>query len=479
MSIRSRLVAITATLTLLVTGGDPRLRAVPARINVPARPEPDNRNVIVQLFNWPFRAITTAMPQLRAAGYSYVLVSPPQRSNEHVREWWGRYQPIDFSVIDGPLGTEAEFRTMNVEADRRGIQILVDVVGNHTIDITEMPSSDFVRLRGDEIVGERFPQFDPGDFHRRCAVDDQNPPSLTQCWLSNNLCDLKTETSKVRAVLHRYLLKLVSLGVDGFRFDAAKHIDPAFFAEVLRDLPNAYAFGEVITSSARSMPRIDALDFYDFPLAATLKRALAFGGDLQALRDPAAHDGALEGSKAVTFVRNHDIDRGQANDRGLDAGSLNTFGVGWNGPDQPLTESDIVLAYAYILGREDGLPYVFADMPNPGVRDKRKDAFDDERIVAFIRFHNLSLAGQGGIARRPEIWRDTGSPNALAWQRGTDRLVIINKAAEPLVVRNLATTLVPGRYIEVRTASPLDVGDDGRIREWIVPGQTAVMFVKE
>src|SRR4051812_44768719 len=114
MSIRSRLVGITATLMLLVICGEPGLRAVPAPINLSALPEPDNRNVIVQLFNWPFRAITRAMPQLRAAGYSHVLVSPPQRSNERVREWWGRYQPIDFSVIAGPLGTEAEFRAMNV-----------------------------------------------------------------------------------------------------------------------------------------------------------------------------------------------------------------------------------------------------------------------------------------------------------------------------------------------------------------------------
>ena len=105
MSIRSRLVAATSTLMLLVICGEPRLRAVPPRVSMPALPEPDNRNVIVQLFNWPFHAITTAMPQLRAAGYSHVLVSPPQRSNEHVPEWWGRYQPIDFSAIEGPLGT--------------------------------------------------------------------------------------------------------------------------------------------------------------------------------------------------------------------------------------------------------------------------------------------------------------------------------------------------------------------------------------
>lgn len=181
----------------------------------------------------------------------------------------------------------------------------------------------------------------------------------------------------------------------------------------------------------------------------------------------------------MTFVRNHDIDRGQAGDRGLDLGSQATFGIGWNGPARPLSESDVILAYACILGREDGLPYVFVDMPGSGGSDKREDRFDDPKLVPFIRFHNLCLAGEGGVARRPDHWLDLGSADAIAWQRGTDRLVVINKASAPHPLRNLATSLQPGRYIEVATGWPLDVDAAGTIAEWNVPGQTAVMFVKQ
>ena len=53
-------------------------------------PEPDNRNVIVQLFNWRFVEIANAMPTLKALGYSHIHVSPAQRSNENVWQWWGR-----------------------------------------------------------------------------------------------------------------------------------------------------------------------------------------------------------------------------------------------------------------------------------------------------------------------------------------------------------------------------------------------------
>jgi hypothetical protein len=44
----------------------------------PGIPEPQQRNVIVQLFNWRSSEITKVLPRLRAIGYSRVHVSPPQ-----------------------------------------------------------------------------------------------------------------------------------------------------------------------------------------------------------------------------------------------------------------------------------------------------------------------------------------------------------------------------------------------------------------
>src|SRR5690242_14630500 len=56
-------------------------------------PEPEQRNVIIQLFNWRFDDIRQVIPRLKELGYSHVHVSPPQKSNEQVWQWWGRYQP--------------------------------------------------------------------------------------------------------------------------------------------------------------------------------------------------------------------------------------------------------------------------------------------------------------------------------------------------------------------------------------------------
>lgn len=443
-------------------------------------PAPDQRNVIVQLFNWKFDDVKAVLPTLKTLGYSHVHVSPPQKSNEHVWQWWGRYQPVDFNTIDGPpLGSESAFQQMNAVADTPAskMNIIVDVVFNHTVDITEQPSPPFIVMNGNQVSSERFLQFDPQHFHSRCNISD--PSTEQTCWLSNNLADLKTTDSHVRQVARNYLQKLANLSADGFRFDAAIHIEPGFYSDVLSAVPGKFAFGEIIKerpSHFAAWRAIQEMDFYDFPLTKTMREAFAFGGDLRTLKNPKASDQALDGPKAVTFVRNHDIDRGQADDRGLDPGGRQTFGIGWDEAAHTLDRTDVHLAYAYLFGREDGLPYVFVDM-NTLPPAEQDDRFDDPFVVAGIRFHNLCLAGQDGVARRQEVWR-IETPNTIGWQRGDDRFIVINKADQPHEINDLGTSLQPGTYTEVRTGWSLHVQPNHVIHHWSVPARRAMMFVR-
>ena len=174
-----RLTGVLLILSGIVFAPRPLLATIPGIAS--GIPEPAQRNVIVQLFNWPFQDITRVLPQLKTLGYSHIHISSPQRSNEVVWQWWGRYQPIDLSVIAGPLGSERDFQMLNEEANRQGIQVLVDVVFNHTVDITELPEPNFVELKDNQISSEKFPQFEPMDFHRRCRIDDSDPTRVQQC----------------------------------------------------------------------------------------------------------------------------------------------------------------------------------------------------------------------------------------------------------------------------------------------------------
>jgi alpha-amylase len=442
----------------------------------PGIPEPEHRNVIVQLFNWRFDDIRRVIPRLRELGYTHVHVSPPQKSNESVWQWWGRYQPVDFGTIAGPLGSEAEFKAMNDAASENGIQIIVDVVLNHTVDVDDAPPG-LVRLDGNRVVAAGFPQFGPADFHDRCNVDGGD--TVQKCWLSGALMDLKTESGHVRQVAKEYLKKLSGLGASGYRFDAARHIESDFFPDVLSAVPGKFAFGEIILdhpSDFGSHLSIAEMHYYDFPLVETMREAFAFGGDLRILKDPKNNDRALDGPKAITFVRNHDIDRGQNDDRGITDGGRDKLGIGWDEGLHKLDRTDVNLAYAYVLGREDGLPYVFTDMNTLPEADQ-DDRFDDPFVVAAIRFHDLSLADTGGVSRRPDLWQ-IETQNAIGWQRGADRFIVINKAAAQLPIDGLRTTLQAGEYKEVHTGWPMRVEPGGIIQPWSVPARSAVMFVR-
>lgn len=214
-----------------------------------------------------------------------------------------------------------------------------------------------------------------------------------------------------------YLQKLQTLGVDGFHFDAAIHVEPEFYSDVLTAVPGALTFGETIKDQSSDFSdwlAIEEMDYYDSPLTRTMREAFGFGGDLRILRNPKAEDRALDGPKAITFVRNHDIDRGQNFDRGLDGSDgRRSFGIGWNEGTGSLDRTDVDLAYAFIFGREDGLPYVFVDMPTREVQDDRFDP----AIVAGIRSTIcalLAMAASPGDPRSGASKRRTPSASSAA-----------------------------------------------------------------
>ena len=78
-----RVIFLTVWLILFWCGAAFALRADVSGVAA-GIPEPKNRNVIVQLFNWPLKEVTKVLPDLKALGYSHVHVSPRQRSNERV-----------------------------------------------------------------------------------------------------------------------------------------------------------------------------------------------------------------------------------------------------------------------------------------------------------------------------------------------------------------------------------------------------------
>lgn len=408
-------------------------------------PEPTKTNVILQAFNWKFAHVELALPELKGIGYTYVLVSPPQKSHPST-EWWGRYQPVDFTKIDGPLGTAAQFASMNAKADQLGVKILVDAVLNHMADHPDYVTKD----SGGQVINLQYPRFSSNDFHLPRIEIASDP--LTG-WLG--LPDLKTESPYVRGEAKNYLRMLVDdYQVDGFRFDAIRHIEDPFFEDVLQAVPQQqlFLFGEYVTANPQDIgPYLDSMDAYDFPLARTMKEAFAWGGDLRTLVAPRDAQKALHGVNAVTWVKHHDLAAPREDEAERAQWDYWRIGGRSGGVDE-------ILAYAYILGRREGTPLVYVDKYNhPMVR-------------AGVRFHNLAL----GQAMHWLI----KAQNQLAWQRGEELLVAINKHGDRWDPGTLDTTLKAGDYLDLVSGDEFNVGGDHKLNGLALDGSSAAFLVR-
>jgi alpha-amylase len=341
-------------------------------------------DVVVQLFNWPFDRITNEMPLLARMGYAQIHVSPPNLTIDS-DQWWGRYQPVDYRKIEGPLGDEAAFKRMIDAAKRNGIRIIVDIVFNHTAnERSPLPASAEVLNR---TLG---PLFSAQDYQPAFCISDYNDVYQVR---KGRLCggagdsglpDLDQNSPRVLQVQQDFLRYLVGLGVDGFRLDAVKHMEPSYFSQLLRKdiVGDRFIFGEIIADNATFdrdiSPYLQAypMSLYDFPLRSTIQRAFSFGANLSELVSPdlVNQRKALAWDRAVTFVINHDI----PNNDGF------RFMI--------MDPTDEKLAYAFILGRSEGVPYVYSDLGTRGGAGLRDDrwafAHRSADLARMIYFHN-------------------------------------------------------------------------------------------
>jgi len=199
----------------------------------------------------------------------------------------------------------------------------------------------------------KLPHLTPSDFNTKsttnpikkpCDINynDGNRNSEVTCWLGG-LPDLKY-TDNVKTIQKAHLKKLLNLGINGFRFDAAKHMPKEVVKEYIdyinqESQGNTWNYLEVIEDSdtkAEDYNWIAAVE--DFLLYNSMKNAFTFGGDLRSLPSSAVND-----PRTVTFGRNHDTIL-----------ALNKFAIN---PYNDITDS--YLATAYVLARKDGTPLIF------------------------------------------------------------------------------------------------------------------------
>ncbi|WDE13760.1 alpha-amylase family protein [Thalassomonas haliotis] len=434
-------------------------------------------DAILHAFNWTYDDVAAKASEIAALGYKKVLVSPAYKSEGN--EWWARYQPQDLRIIHSPLGDTTDFKEMIAALKSRGVETYADIVLNHMANESYKRSDlnypgaavlstyaagsayyNNIKLFGD--LSDN--QFGTGDFHPAGCITDWGDAGHVQYW---RLCGGNGDTGLpdldpnnwVVAQQQAYLQALKTLGVSGFRVDAAKHmssyhINQVFNADIRSGM---HVFGEIITSGGAGDGSYDNFlapylrdtehSAYDFPLFASLRSALGFGGSMNQLVDPGAYGQALDGSRAITFSITHDI---PTND-----------GFRY----QIMDPTDEYLANAYIMGRDGGSPLVYSDHNESNDGSRWQDLYKRSDIQGMLKFHNavqgrsmqvisnndcillfqreeLGIVGINKCGSGQDVWVNTGNHN-LWWHAN------YRDAIGGIDVQNISSTwhkfYLPGR----------------------------------
>jgi glycosidase len=299
---------------------------------------------------------------------------PPGRESAGYHGYW----ITDFTDVDPHLGTREDLRRLVEAAHARGMKVYLDIITNHTADVIkyrECPDdcayrglADYPHTRrggaGGAAINDGFEGLDkpaqrPDTFARLTRPDYAYTPYVPAAeagakkpaWLNDpvyyhnrgnttwsgesstlgdfsGLDDLFTENPRVvQGFIEIYGKWIDDFGVDGFRIDTAKHVNPEFWQAFVpamldrakaRGIPNFHIFGEVYDPDPGMLARFTRVDGYpavlDFAFQSAVTDVVAKGAPTERLARLFAADPLYAGGEAAarqlpTFLGNHDMGR--------------------------------------------------------------------------------------------------------------------------------------------------------------------------
>lgn len=188
---------------------------------------------IFHAWNWHMDVITANLDNIKNAGYTTIQTSPMQPQKDYCSGgdtakagWWKLYQPLGFCIApdtcQNAIGTKTDLAELVTAAHNKGLKVIVDVVANHLAgSATQLAST--VAGYEPKIYGTN------GNLSGGALLHSETGSSATDSSNTTNgnigLPDLNTHSSVVQDRVLSLLKEYIDLGVDGFRFDAIKHIE--------------------------------------------------------------------------------------------------------------------------------------------------------------------------------------------------------------------------------------------------------------
>ena len=438
-------------------------------------------------FEWSFKTIMENIPDIAKAGYTSIQTEPIVKIKDNRKlgtgnwylNWYYVYQPTDMSIGNYVVGSEDEFKEMCKLAHQYGLRIIVDSVSNHF-------TSDFDVIEG-KWKNKAY-------YHEDKQISDyNNREDCTQHKLSG-LWDLNTQDDTVTEGMHDLLVQTVADGADGFRYDAAKHIElsdevfggkQSHYWDTILQNGAQYQYGEVLEDANvreadyanlfnSSSPRGGGIT--DSSYGHEVRNAVQFK-NLGASHFT-SHSKVTE-DKSVNWVESHD-----------------NFANGEANIPQELSDEWIKYGWAGVTAQKNGMS-LFFDRPckdggtygtggvgtygngsgpfteNSKLGDAGSDLWKDPEVVAVNHFRNAMVGEASNVS-------NCGDDNCLMVERyagsaAQDGMVVANANGSDKNLAGQSTKLANGTYTDEVTGSTLTVSG-GKVTSGTVKSKSIAAF---
>ncbi|MBR0129789.1 MAG: hypothetical protein IJM08_00625 [Firmicutes bacterium] len=371
-----------------------------------------------------------------------------------------KYDVNDYYEIDPEFGSMEDLKALIEGCHQRGIKLILDLVINHTGSsnpwylsfIKAHRSEDKSDLyydfysyyrQGSEVpAGKSFTQIAGTDVYVECNFDSSMP-------------ELNYDDADVRRAVLDVAKYYLDLGVDGFRFDAAKYLyfgDTQknvdfwkwYIAELKKIKPDIYTVAEVWDSDSTTDKFFEALNCFNFSMCQTngMIADVAKAGDANRLTNYVEQyvnnmKKLRDDAMILPFISNHDMDRA--------AGYLT-----------PATWNAQFAANLYILG--PGSPFIYYG-EEIGLRGSR----GGEQTDANRRLH--MIWGDGDTVKDPEgstYSADNQLKDGVDVQKAADDS-LLNYYKKLIMIRTANPEIARGTYKAVKLS---DTKVSGFISTW-------------
>ena len=430
-------------------------------------------------WEWSFKTIEQHIPEIAAAGYTSVQTEPisaihtGNKGKIFTENWYYVYQPTDTTIGNWVMGSESDLKSLCATAHKYGVRIIVDVVANH---MTATWNAIADRWKKSDLYHHDCNDGDVQDYNNRYQV--------THCKLLS-LYDINTSKTETANMMHDYLVQAVNDGVDGFRFDAAKHIelpneyDGSQYWNIVLNNGAQFQYGEVLQDSishdadyaklfannSRHGGGVTA-SYYGVKLRGALSSKNLNAGNLN------NWDNAAGGNNLVSWVESHDNYSNKPDDYGA---------------SMKMSEWEMTMGWGVIGSRSQTMPLYFDRPVGSGgnqpqfaeksqLGDAGSDSWKDSQVVAVNHFRNKM-----NNAKAKEYMRNCGDNSCLMVERyikdgnaDSDGVTVVNMNGDKSLA-GTETTLDDGTYTDQVNGGTLTVSG-GKITSGTAKGGKISVF---